>query len=315
MSWIAIGAVAVGTAVSAGGTYLSNKKSQEAAEENAAAQDPSLIKLADPTLLGDPAQINPLDVLSQLYGANWENRQQGRDQSRIINKFNFKEALKYYNKIQPNFSANQALIGQNANSMARGELPADVQDQIARSAAQRGIQGGFGFGSQGASGGALGNLNLRNLGLTSLDLSKYGTNLAMQANMQAKQLLPNLSGLQDFFLNPQQVLGINQFNTGVQNQFAMQNNATENQFALQNVTAQNQAQANQNQANYGAALQQAQMYGQMGQAIGGGISSLAGGLGTGATPAPTTAGQVPRTTADMYSYNPMTTQYAGRTLA
>lgn len=281
MSWVAIAVGVTGAAVSAGGAYMSSQKSQEASEELAANSGPENIRMATPSLLGDPAQVNILDILGQLYGANSAGAQDARNQSRSINKFNRKEVLKGLNQYLPGFSQLQSQIGENAQSFAEGNLPADVQSSITRAAAQRGIQGGFGFGSQGAQGGALGNLNLRNLGLTSLDLSKYGTGLAMQASAQARNLLPNMSGMQDFLLNPSQVLGVNQFNVGNQNQFALQNNRTQNEFELLNTGAFNQAQANQNQAQYGAAQQQAQMYGQMGQAIGGGISSLTGGLGTG----------------------------------
>lgn len=283
MSWLAVGGLVVGTAVSAGGAYMSSKKQEEAAEKNAAASGPENLRYANPTLLGDPSQLNPIDILRQMYDANWQNRQQGRDQARITNKFNTKEALKAYEKMQPFFAENQSLIGSNASSFMRGEIPQDAQDNITRMTAQRGIQAGMGYGTGGASTGAFANLNARNLGLTSLELAKYGTNLGMQANMQAKQLAPNLMGLQDFLMNPAQAIGINQFNAGAQNQFAMANNQTQNQFELQNTSAYNQAFQNQNQQQYAADLMGAQMYGQMGQAIGGGISGFAGGLGTGST--------------------------------
>lgn len=281
MSWVAIGVGVAGAAVSAGGAYMSSKKQEEAAEKAAQGLGPENLRYANPQLLGDPAQVDPMAILGQLYGANVGAEQQGRDQARKVNKFNFKEALKYYEKIQPYFTQMQSQAGQNISSFASGELPADVQSQITRAAAQQGIQGGFGFGSQGASGGALGNLNLRNLGLTSLELSKFGTQAALQASQQAKNLLPNMVGLQDFFLNPAQVLGINQFNAGVQNQFALQNNATQNQFELQNAAAYNQAGQNQVQQRYAGDLMSAQAIGNMAQAIGGGISGFAGGLGTG----------------------------------
>lgn len=271
MSWIALG---VGTAVAVGGTVYASNQSKKAGEKAA-----SVDYETDTVLLDDPAQVNPAAVLRSLYGANSKNAENARTQSRDVNRFNYKQALKYYNKILPGFSQLQGQIGQNASAFASGELPSDVQSAITRAAAQQGIQGGFGFGSQGASGGALGNINIRNFGLTSLDLSKYGTSLAMQAGQNAKSLLPNLTGMQDFLLNPQQVLGIAQNNVASQNQFALQNNNLLNQ----SIAAENQALYNQTQQQYAGDLAQAQMIGQASQSVGGLISGMGttGGFGGG----------------------------------
>lgn len=273
-TWVAIGVTVAGAAVSAGGAAYQANKSKKAAQ-----QAGSVRYNTTPVQLGDPAQVDPYQVLQQTYFANGLNLQQGRQQAQAVNNFNYGQANKFYNKIQPYFNELQGQIGQNALSYARGELPGDVQDQITRAAAQRGIQSGYGFGSQGFKAGAGANLNLRNLGLTSLDLSKYGTQLGMQVNQNAKALLPNLTGLQDFWLNPQQVLGINQQNVAAQNQFALQNN----QLANQGVAAQNAALANQTQSQYAQQLAQAQMVGGTAQALGGAISGLGtgGGFSTG----------------------------------
>lgn len=299
--------VGAGTAIAAGGAAYSANKQADAAEEAASAMGPENLRYATPQLLGDPAQLNPIDILSQLYEANIGNEQQGRDQARKINKFNFKEIQKYYEKVQPYFSQLQSQVGSNAASFARGELPADVQSQITRMSAQQGIQGGFGFGSQGASAGAMGNINLRNLGLNSLELSKFGTNLGMQVNQNARSLLPNMVGLQDFFLNPSQVIGIGQFNAGAQNQFALQNNRTQNEFELLNAGAYNQANQNQIQQQYAGNLMNAQAVGNATQAIGGAISGFGGGLGTGGTNTSTGWGGNYAPTGTGYaSYNGMT---------
>lgn len=263
-----------GTAVAAGGAIYSASQQKKAADRQAQALGGMETQSA---MLGDPAQIDPLSVLQQLYGANSANFDNARLQAASANKFNTRQALRAYNQMLPGFSQLQAQIGANANAFARGELPSDVQSAITRAAAQRGIQGGFGFGSQGASGGALGNLNLRNLGLTSLDLAKYGTQVGMQASQQAAGLTPRLMGQQDFMLTPQQMLGIQQFNAGAQNQFALANN----QLANQSIASQNQLLANQAQQQYAADLAQAQMIGSTAQAIGGGMSGLAGAYGGG----------------------------------
>lgn len=272
MSWFALGTVAVGAAVSAGGAAYSANKSKKAAQ-----QAGSVKYNTSPQMLGEAAQVDPSNVLLQTYLANGQNYLGAREQAKSVNQFNYGQANKYYNKIQPYFNELQQQIGQNALSYSKGEIPQDVQDQITRQAAQRGLQSGYGSGTQGFRAGAGANLNLRNLGLTSLDLSKYGTNLGMQVNQNAKALLPNLQGLQDYFLSPAQVLGINQGNVSAQNQFALQNN----QLANQGIAAQNQQLANQTQSQYAQQLAQAQMIGQTSSAIGGAISGLGTGGGFG----------------------------------
>jgi hypothetical protein len=270
-TWVAIGVGVAGVAVSAGSAAYAQNKSKKAAEKAGQTQYNTT-----PELLDDPSKVDPYQVLQQLAGANFTNMGYGKDQARSVNQFNYNQANKYLNKIQPQFSALQNQVGNNALSFSRGELPGDVQSQITRNAAQQGIQGGFGFGSQGAQGGALGNLNLRNLGLTSLDLSKYGTNLGMQVNQNAKALLPNMQGLQDYLLTPSQSLGIQQFNAGAQNQFDLANN----QLLNGAIGSQNQQLANQAQSQYAQQLAQAQLIGQTGQQIGGAISGLGTGLGS-----------------------------------
>ena len=252
-------------AVSAAGTaYQSNQSSKAAKKAGQTKYNTT------PQLLGDPAQVDPSNVLLQTYMANGQNYVGAKEQAKAINQFNYGQANKYYNQIQPYFNELQAQIGQNALSYAQGNLPSDVQDNITRMTAQRGIQAGIGYGSQGARNGAFANLNARNLGLSSLDLSKYGTQLGMQVNQNAKALLPNLSGLQDFFLNPSQVAGIQQNNASAQNQFALQNN----QLLNAQIAAQNQQLYNQTQGQYANSLQQAQAVGQTAQQVGGLISSL-----------------------------------------
>ena len=68
----------------------------------------------------------------------------------------------------PGYEEGQAQRTQTALSLMRGELPADVQDLVARSTAARAVGGGFG-GSQFGR-----NLTARDLGRTSLDLMSLG---------------------------------------------------------------------------------------------------------------------------------------------
>lgn len=268
MSVATIAIVGIGTAASVGGSMYAANQQKKAAQKQANALGQMETQSV---MLDDPQQIDPMAVLQQLYNVNSQNTPGARQQAAAANKFNTGQALKAYNKMLPGFSQLQAQIGANANAFARGELPSDVQSAITRAAAQRGIQGGFGFGSQGASGGAMGNLNLRNLGLTSLDLAKYGTQVGMQAGTQAAALTPRLATQQDYLFSPQQMLGIEQFNVGAQNQFMLANNG----LANQTVANQNQLLANQAQSQYASDLMRAQMIGQVSQSIGSSMSGIA----------------------------------------
>lgn len=65
-----------------------------------------------------------------------------------------------------------AIADENAAALMSGRISADVQANLARSSAMRSLQGGFGAGSQMGRG-----LAARDLGLTSLDLMKQGSEL------------------------------------------------------------------------------------------------------------------------------------------
>ncbi len=249
MSWVAV----AGTVVSAGVGAYSASQNSKAQKQSASAQADAASKTKGykpvTSSLGGAQKaylnnfINPGFVHDAKVGANQ------------VNQFNTDQAQKYYGQIQPYFQKLQNQIGKNALSFAEGELPEDTVQAIGRASAQRGIQGGYGFGSQGAKQGMLGNLNLRNLGLTSLDLTKYGTNLGMQANQSAKALTPNLMGLQDNFYSPSQVLQNQMYNAQVQNQGAIDNTSMNN-LMLQNGANQQTEAARTSAAQNSAYAQQ-----------------------------------------------------------
>jgi hypothetical protein len=177
-----------------------------------------------------------------------------------VNRFNVGQAVRGYSTIQPYFKQLQEQIGRNALSFARGQLPSDVVSSIGRAAAQRGLSSGFGQGAGGAGAGtAMGNLNLRNLGLTSLQLSQQGTELGMRANQAAAGMTPGLFDLTSQFMTPNMVLGAmgqnagiindwNRINAGIANDQSTQNTSLQNailQSQAQNTSAAGTAQANQ----------------------------------------------------------------------
>lgn len=263
MSYAVVAAAVIGAAGTGASLWQQNKASKE---RNAA--------LKGGTQTFDPQQVDLASVLQNLLGSNQANFGQATALTQAGNKFNLGEFMRTIKKIQPNFKPIQQQVGANALSFGRGELPNDVINSIGRAASERGIQGGYGYGSQGAKTGALANLNLRNLGLTSLDLSKYGTNLGLQVNQSAKSLMPQLGSAFDWLLSPAQGLQTSMFNTDWQNRAGIANTA-----ALNTLTG------NLADSSYASALNQAATVqegaGQLSALLGQyGVNQSAGGKGT-----------------------------------
>lgn len=285
--------IAGGAAVAAGA--MANKSAKKAAGQMENIETFQPIEPDDPRLLD--WRRSALDAY------NFNNNKLGLMQNIAArtNRFNQGQAIRGYSRMQPYFQQLQGQIGSNALSFSRGELPADVVSSIGRAAASRGIQSGFGQGAMGAGPGSqISNLNLRNLGLTSLDLSKFGTNLAMQANQQAAALTPALFRPESLMVGPNSAIGYDQQQVNVQNEAARYWNQVQNQALMGNVSAQNTA--NQNAINTRLAGQQAQaqQIAAAGNAVGGAFNAYAmsspsqfgNTMGTGAVPAyPGTAQQ------------------------
>lgn len=259
MSWVAVGVAVVGTAVSAGSQYKAGQDQKKAIGDASAA-------LQNPTEF-EPEFLSSTGTQFQAFADAFGGLRNAKNLTNRLNKFDYKQAQKFLNLIQPSFSGIQSQVGENALSFARGELPDDVVASISRAAAQQGQQGGF------AGSGMFRNLNLRNLGLTSLDLSKYGTQIGMQVNQSAKSLLPNLGSVRDWILSLPQQLDIAKFNT-----------QTANQAGMYNTQLANGAQQAQAQGILQTGLTDAATTAGIGQTIGGALSgagSLFGGGGGG----------------------------------
>jgi hypothetical protein len=250
---------AITAAVIAGGAaaYSANQQKKSAAAANAAiagAQPVAPGHVPFPTLVntgqaqGKSVQIN-LNGLGGIF-----------DLARRTNAFQVGQAKRGYTAMQPYFQTLQEQIGRNALSFAKGELPSDVVSSIGRAAASRGLASGFGLGANGAGvGTSLGSLNLRALGLTSLDLSQKGTSLGMAVNAQAQALTPALFDPSSMFLSPNTQLAADQFNAGAINQTNQLNAGYQNAANVQNVGLQNailQQQATNTLAASNAANQQ-----------------------------------------------------------
>lgn len=290
---VAAGIIAAGTAAYAG--YSSNQASKKAAS---AMRDG--VQTFDPIEPDAPQTVDWQRSVNNALGFNIGNARLRNDLSSMTNAFNTRQAQKMYRTFQPSFDSLQSQIGTNALSFARGQLPGDVVDSIGRASAQRGLSGGFGQGARGGgSGTAMGNSLLRGLGLTSLDLSKFGTGLAMNASLQAKQLSPPLFDPASLMTTPGQAVGYEFQNTGIQNDAARYWNQLQNQALMGNVSAQNTANQNAVNTELAGSLAQSQAIAQAG-------SSLAGGMGTYATNQnyiPQTAGAPSGGAVPGYSYS------------
>jgi len=147
----------------------------------------------DLSRIPNPETVDWRDIARQTIDTNAGNLQDNFLLGNRVNLFNTNQFLRGANKIQPYFSQLQDQIGRNALSFSKGELPGDVVGSIGRAAASQGFRNGIAGGARGGGfNTALGGLNLRNLGLTSLDLSKFGTGVGMQVNQNAAHMVPNL---------------------------------------------------------------------------------------------------------------------------
>lgn len=95
---------------------------------------------------------------------------------------------------------------QNLESMSRGELPQDVEDAIARRSAEAGV-------TSGTSGSEFNKFGkLRNLGLTSLDLTQKALGSSAQWLAQAGNRQFNFASM---FVSPAQAIATEQWNTSM----------------------------------------------------------------------------------------------------
>jgi hypothetical protein len=268
-------------ALTAGATAYSASQ----AKSSAGGINPSAIKQYSPYTIpaGSVNQVNPLGSYTQALQANTNLLPSDESLTSNVNSYDYAQANHYYNKIQPYFSNLQSQIGQNASQLASGQLPSDVQAQVQRNAAAQGVSGGFGYGAGGNSTGFLANLNVRNLGLTSLNLMQQGDQLGMQANSQAQSLLPQMMNPSSQFVSPTTLLSGNEFNAGQLNSVLSQNAGYINQANAANAGAQNaalqyNAGANQSAALAGAGIE-AQGANQLTGLLGKYLSNNSGGTG------------------------------------
>jgi hypothetical protein len=265
MSGLVTAALVLGAGAAAYGGYSSNQASKKAA-----GQMRESVQYVDPVRPNAPQTVDYRRAVLDALNFNRNNFTAAADLARMTNRANVVESQRQYRSMQPYFDQLQRQLGQNALSYSQGELPADVVESIGKAAAQRGLQGGFGMGARGAApGSALSSLNLRNLGLTSLDLSKFGTNLAMQAGLQSKQLSPGLVDPLSLMVNPNQAVNFAYQNAGIQNEADRYWNQLQNRAVWDNTSAMNTANQNAINTELAGQLASAQQIAQAGQSLGG----------------------------------------------
>lgn len=272
---IAAGVIAAAGAVAGG--VMANNAAKDAAS---ALSNPNTLDLQR---IPAPETVDWKDLLRQVPQLNANNLDNIFAVGNRVNQFQTNQFLKGANKIQPFFNQLQDQIGRNALSYSRGELPGDVVSSIGRAAASRGFANGIAGGARGGGfNTALGGLNLRNLGLTSLDLSKFGTGVAMQANQNAANMVPNLFDPTSQMVTPGMAIQSQFQNVGIANRWNELNTAIANAEATGNTDILNSALQASTEATLQGKLNQAKSVQSASSSLAGIGSSYASmGQGTG----------------------------------
>jgi hypothetical protein len=116
-----------------------------------------------------------------------------------VNTFNQAELERMLRMTIPDLDEINRNISGNIASMTRGELPTGVSDLVARKSAESAVAGGF------AGSGMHRNLEARDLGLTSLEMTQRGLSSAERwtASVRATQTAP-MADVTSMFISPTQ---------------------------------------------------------------------------------------------------------------
>jgi hypothetical protein len=306
MSFVAA-AVTVATTVG-GAMYNAHQARKAKSANNAIVSGATKAGAFDPLTIPKPQKLKVPGAENIL--SSWRGEVGGKfpEYDAIAGKLNAseQEAARYANTAaNPDYYTTLGQITSNALQASQGRIPEDVKQNILRQANEDSYLRGFNYGtpsggSKPYAGGndAAANLALRNLGLTSLDMMKYGDALSGQVLdqsrasrgtvMSAKDVVPTSQIFQDQ-MNAQAVAQYNYASDKAGYAAAVKNapiQAAYNKLALQmGVQAQNNAIGAQ------ASTNNAQLAMSALQALGGlygGSSTL--GLGKSASNAPASTG-------------------------
>jgi hypothetical protein len=167
--WAATAAAVISVGAAAAGTAMSTSAANKAARATGAAGGIMDKRMRE-------AQQRLVGQLGQIQAPKWDLARDIKEAGQVTD-YNLAEL----EQIFPGATTSREIAGQTAIAYQKGEIPKDVRDSIMRSVAEL---GGAGFAPQQAGmpqvGGfqAAQGLLSRQLGLTSLDLSKIGNQLS-----------------------------------------------------------------------------------------------------------------------------------------
>lgn len=148
-------------------------------------------------------KINAQQEQAKATAGNIANFDQSAQLGSQVNQFNQDQLLGMLRKAVPGYDDMMKQGSNLIQSYMRGEIPEDVKNQIGRNTAEKSLAGGYG-GS-----GMARNLEARDLGLTSLQLTQQGLDSASRWMTSASQrAVPNMFDVTSMFLSPMQQIGL-----------------------------------------------------------------------------------------------------------
>jgi hypothetical protein len=211
MSWVAA-AVTVGTAVG-GAVYNSSQAKKAKKANNAVLTNAEKSGAFKPLAIQKPVELHVPGAESILSSWRGEVLGQFPAYDEIAGKLNTSEqsAARYANTAaNPQYYTALDQLTSNALQASRGEIPSDVRQEILRNANEDSYLRGFSYGKAGGGGNvyaggndAAANLALRNLGLNSLDMMKYGDALTSQVLDQSRASRGTVLSAKDVTPTPQ----------------------------------------------------------------------------------------------------------------
>lgn len=329
--WAATAISLVGVGVSAYNGYASRKQQQQAMQGADGAFGPLAV--------AEPAEINyasPQEILAQWRGEVTGNFPEYSKIAASLNEDEQKAAIKANQMQNPNYYGLLGHMSNQANDYLSGKLPGDVQANILNTANENAYLRGFSYGKPGGgadvyAGGnsADANLALKNLGLTSLDLSKLGFDMGTSVLNESRAGRGRVISATDTI--PTQVFFADQMNKQAEGAYMNDQNQNNYEAALQNAPQQaayQQLMFRSNAASNDAAIraQQANTYAQIAgtlantyarnASVSGSGSSFAGQYGDGGNRASYTnavAAGSSAPTAGSWTPTTTTTTYGGPT--
>lgn len=146
-----------------------------------------------------PQYPTATEIMREGTGANIANFGDASKLADKTNTFNQEQILKMLRTAIPGYDEMMSQGSSAIGSMLRGEVSKDIQNQVARGSAERSLMGGYG-GS-----GMAKNLEARDLGLSSLQVTQQGLNAADRWISSARaNATPMNFGVENMFLNPAQ---------------------------------------------------------------------------------------------------------------